>query len=174
MGQAITSWNVPKRRWQHEKIHERSAVMSAALTVVTPCVNYLLIYVARMGIDGAALANNVEAALYCAMLLTYFIVKERGLVKSGRHTWHGWCAALPEQCWIGASACPVHSALKFAVHSTVVPSSLSSCFVQVLTERARIVELLHPSLQDLIVYRNCLVVISAHAAWTPSEAIGAA
>ena len=71
--------------------------MSAALTVVTPCVNYLLIYVARMGIDGAALANNVEAALYCAMLLTYFIVKERGLIKSGRHTWHGWCAAPPEQ-----------------------------------------------------------------------------
>ena len=71
--------------------------MSAALTVVTPCVNYLLIYVAHMGIDGAALANNVEAALYCAMLLTYFIVKERGLVKSGRHTWHGWCAGPSEQ-----------------------------------------------------------------------------
>ena len=69
------------------------AVMSAALTVVTPVVNYLLIYVAGLGLDGAALANNVEAGLYCAMLVTYFVVKERGLVKSGRHTWHGLCAA---------------------------------------------------------------------------------
>lgn len=89
--------------------------MSAALTVVTPCLNYLLIYVARMGTDGAALANNVEAALYCAMLLTYLIVKERGLGKAGRHTWHGWCAALPEAALAfhpdEASASPSRAAL---------------------------------------------------------------
>ncbi len=68
------------------------AVMSAALTVVTPVVNYLLIYGLALGLDGAALANNVEAGLYCGMLAIYFVVKERGLVKSGRHTWHGWRA----------------------------------------------------------------------------------
>ena len=113
--------------WQPEEAHERCAVMSAALTVVTPCVNYLLIYVARMGIDGAALANNVEAALYCAMLLTYVIVKERGLVKSGRHTWHGLCAA-PRQALHGChadGAAPVHPALLWLLQARQPPMPIA-------------------------------------------------
>ena len=139
--------------------------MSAALTVVTPCVNYLLIYVARMGIDGAALANNVEAALYCAMLLTYFIVKERGLVKSGRHTWHGWCAAPPEQRpgpgADGPAPVPCTPLSSCAVASACVPHALSSCLARIfLSGHAlhclQLYSSLHLSERAALVPQSCL------------------
>ena len=67
--------------------------ISIFTTFLTPLINWLLIYQWDFRLDGAALANVVEASLFLLLITSYFFWRESHLRKSGRHTLQSWFAS---------------------------------------------------------------------------------
>jgi hypothetical protein len=71
------------------------AGISIFTTFLTPLINWLLIYYWEFRLDGAAMANIVEALLFLLLIASYFLWRESRLKQSGRHTLQSWCGAVP-------------------------------------------------------------------------------
>ncbi|CAL8464323.1 g3858 [Coccomyxa elongata] len=64
--------------------------LSIVTTLLTPLLNWLLIYHWELRLDGAAWANVAEACIYFLLLAGYFLWRESKLRQKGQHTLQTW------------------------------------------------------------------------------------
>lgn len=67
-----------------------ASILSVAGVLLTPLLNWLLIYRAGLGLYGAAYSADFEAGLYLAALSLYVVVRERRMRHSEKKAWPGW------------------------------------------------------------------------------------